>query len=281
MYFLNKQCSRDLSEANREFLETVETARQNLIDAAQGLVFEAETHKYFFYGRELPSVSAVVSQFAPFDSAGLAERCSKNPKHKLYGKTPQEILQIWDEVKNAAAAAGTQVHEFGEACCDWWTGNTENITGPYRKRITEQGLMAESPKEIAVAKWWNDLDAERFIVVNKETRIVNPVLGYAGTFDLLLFDKATGHFVLKDYKTNEDLFKSFGDHLKPPLNFILANDIGKYTIQQNLYRIQLESIGLTVDNANLIWLKADSSYQEVEIDGKYRKAIEFALTTNK
>lgn len=279
MYFLDKHCSPNSSESNREFLEKVSKARQSLIDAAQGLVFEAETHKYFFYGIELPSVSAVVSKFAPFDSEGLALKCSKNPKHKFYGKTPEEILQIWDELKNTAATAGTQVHEFGEACCDWWTGNTENITGQYRKRITEQGLMAESPKEIAVARWWNDLDTERYIVVNKETRIVNPLLGYAGTFDLLLFDKVTGHFLLKDYKTNEDLFKSFGDHLQPPLNFILANDVGKYTVQQNLYRIQLENIGLTVDSANLIWLKADSSYQEVEIDAKYRKAIEFALST--
>lgn len=266
-------------ETRAEAEKTVKTARRLLADASHGLVFEPVEHKYTLGEREMTSVSVMIKQFAPFDSEKVAAGCSKNPKHEHYGKSVEEILAIWDDKKNAAAAAGTEVHEFGEACCLFWQGKEEEIDEKYRSRIMPEGFAAASPKEEAMVAWWNGLDPERYMVVASEGRIVNPILGYAGTFDLLLYDMVDRIFVLKDYKTNEDLFKWYGAYMKSPLSVLKNSDIGKYTMQQNMYGIQLENIGIPTATMHLIWLKADGTFEEVQLEDRYRKIIIYALNT--
>lgn len=252
-------------------------AEQRLKDASAGLVFDPVPHTYTLYGKPLSSVSNIVGHFAPFDTAAKAEAVSKNPKHPLYGKTPEEIIAIWEEKRDAAAAAGTQVHAFGEACCLWMTGREDEIEPEYRDRVTADGLAAISPKEEAAARWWESLDWSRYAVVAKEARIVNPELRYAGTFDLLLYDTWNDGFALKDYKSNEDLYKWYGDYLLPPLNMLRSNDIGKYTVQQSLYSIELRNIGLRVVSNELIWLKDDGFFEAVALETRYQKVIEYAV----
>lgn len=268
------------SEKLREEAKAImEQARRLLRDASEGLVFEPVQHRYTLGDREMESVSVIIKEYTSFDPQKTAEGCSRNPKHEHYGKSVQEILDIWEDKKNAAAAAGTQIHEFGEACCLFWEGRPALIGEPYSSRIHPEGFIATSPKEAAMTAWWNDLDPDRYCIVAKEARVVNPILGYAGTFDLLLYDMVDKVFELKDYKTNENLHRWFGNHLKTPLNRIKDSDIGKYTLQQNMYGIQLENIGIPTSRMHLIWLKEDGTYEEVRLDDKYRKIITYALET--
>lgn len=261
------------AEANKK----VETARRRLKDASEGLIFEPVEHKYILGEREMVSVSVIIKEFAPFDCTKTAEGCSKNPKHEHFGKSVDDILKIWEEKRDAAAAAGTEIHEFGEACCLFWQGRESEIIEKYKSRIKPEGFVAETPKEEAMVAWWNSMDSDRYLVVACEGRIVNPVLGYAGTFDLLLYDMFDKVFKLKDYKTNEDLFKWFGSYMKPPLSVLKNNDIGKYTMQQNMYGMQLENIGIPTDVMHLIWLKQDGTFEEVQLENHYRKIINYAL----
>lgn len=265
-----------LADPKGEAAMAVESAIQLIGDSCSGLTFDEEEHRYFLGGTEIQCVSSVVKEFAPFDSLKKAEGCSRNPKHKLFGKTPEEILAIWEEKRDASAAAGTAVHEFGEACFLVKTGAVDSIPEKFRDRLDNEGFAAMTPKEEAVARWWNSLDMNRFVPVAKELRIVNPYLGYAGTFDLLLYDMTSHCYVLKDYKTNADLFRDFGEKLRPPLSIIKATDHGKYTLQQNLYWIQLANIGVIIGNAGLIWLKEDGTFQDVPIED-YRTLVTFAM----
>lgn len=261
---------------NGEAAMAVDMACNLIADANNGLVFNEEEHRYYLGIREIPSVSTIVKEYAPFDVKAKALNCSKNPKHEHFGKSPEEIIAIWEEKRDASAAAGTSVHEFGEACFLVKMGRKSEVDIRYSDRFTEKGFEARTPKEEAVAKWWDDLDMQRFVPVAKELRIVNPYLEYAGTFDLLLYDLQNHFYILRDYKTNADLFKDFGQKLKAPLNIIKATDYGKYTLQQNLYKIQLENIGINIGSIELIWLLEDSSYQNVHIDD-YRNLIVFAM----
>lgn len=252
-------------------------ANKILEDSSVGLVFEPNEHRYFLGNREMECVSSVVERYAPFDAPAKAAACSVNPRHPLYGHPVEEILALWEENRDRAAAAGTAVHEFGEACYAYLTGNIENIPEEYKDRITSEGIVAESPKEIAAAMWWASQNWNQYSVVAKETRVVNPSLDYAGTFDLLLYDNEYDGYLLKDYKTNEDLFKWYNEMLLPPLNMIKSNDVGKYTVQQNLYALELMNIGLKILESDLIWLK-ENEYQEVMIDLGYMKLIEYAVS---
>lgn len=253
-------------------------AGELLRDASRGLVFDPEQHRYWLGGRELRSVSSIVEQFAPFDAAAAAERCSKNPRHEHFGKSPEQIMELWDTKGREASAAGTQVHSFAEACMLFRCGRQDEIEEQFRDRLTPEGLAALTPKEEAAARWWDALDLGRYAPVAKEVRLVNPCLGYAGTFDLLLYDSWNKCYALKDYKTNADLFRWFGGHLKAPLSPIKDNDEGKYTVQQNMYGITLGEIGLAVGTRDLVWLREDGSFSEVPLPNM-EKLVRFALET--
>lgn len=250
-------------------------AEDTLADASAGLSFMPEEHRYFLNGKELTCVSDIVEHFAPFDGESMARKCSANPKHPMYGKTVEEILQLWKQNGAEAASAGTNVHEFCEACFLYMTGQDELIDEKFRERLTEEGLVALDPKEESAAKWWEETDWNRFVPIAKETRVVNVQLGYAGTFDLLLWDLYTQSFAVRDWKTNKDLTRWFGEMLLPPLTMIRSNDIGKYTVQQTLYTVVLRRLGMPVTANILIWLRQDG-YVEYPLELRYDKIIEWA-----
>lgn len=265
--------------------DTLRRARQRLADATEGLVFEPGEHRYLFAGRELRSVSSIVEHFAPFDTIATAKKCAANPKSQYFGQSIEEILNLWELKRDNAADAGTRLHAFGEACCSFLHDREDEIAPEYRERINDEGLVAVEPKEEALARWWAETDWDRFAVVAKETRVMNPGLRYAGTFDLLLYDRWNMGFAIKDYKSNEDLYKWYGDKLLPPLDQIKSNDVGKYTVQQTLYAIALKNIEIgRLVATDLIWLKEDG-YESVEFEFserdphelKYEKLIAFAV----
>ena len=280
MYRLNRQNQKSLlSQASEnEAIKARDKALELLRDSADGLTFYPEEHRYFLGEKELVSVSTIVKEYAPFDVQAAAVRASKNIKHEHYGKTPEEILSIWKEKGQAAADAGTEVHNFGEACFCIKEGHEEQMEDRFRQRLADDGLEAADGKEEALARWWDQLDLDRYVLVAKETRIVNPEMGYAGTIDLLLYDLNEHCYVLKDYKTNADLYRWYGKMLRPPLSIIRDNDHGKYTLQQNLYRIQLENIGINVGHMDLIWLKEDGTFEEVRLEN-YDKLVRYAMKT--
>lgn len=274
MYYLKKN---PLLKASYEACAQVrEQLQETLADATAGLTFEPQEHRYFLGNKEMRSVSSVVEHFVPFDMEATARRTAVNPRHPLFGKSPEEIMAIWQQAGKEAADSGTLVHAFGEACYLYMLDREEEIEEEFRARITPDGLAALSPKEESVARWWNDMDWQRYAPIAKETRLVNPALGYAGTLDLLLWDLYNYTLALKDYKTNKDLDRWFGDMCIAPLTMIKSNDIGKYTIQQTLYTIALRMYGLTVSTNSLIWLKEDS-YEERQLQMIYDKVIYYAV----
>jgi len=252
-------------------------ARQRLADASAGLTFEPEQHRYFFFGREMRSVSSIIEHFAPFDTLAAAQRAAKNPRHPLYGKSVEEIVALWELKRDNAAAAGTSVHSFAEACCLFLHDMEDEMEPQWKERISDAGLVATEPKEKAVARWWASIDWNRYAFVAKETRLVNPMLGYAGTFDLLLLDRYMRSFVMDDFKTNEDLYKWYGDYLRPPLSMLKANDLEKYTVQQTLYSIVVKALGMPLCSNNLIWLR-ETGFEEVALSMIYERVIQFAVS---
>ena len=277
MYYLTQKVRP--TAGSPEVYETIGRALRLLSDASADLVFEPERHIYTLAGRELRSVSSIVESYSTFDEVATAKTCVANPKSKYYGMNVEDVLKGWEENAKTAADAGTLVHEFAEVCYLWSKNREDEIDPRFRDRITAQGLAAESPKEIAVAKWWDNLDWNRYIPVAKENRIVNPVLRYAGTFDLLLYDTFTGTFVIRDWKTNKDLYSWYGDWMKGGFHKILKdNDEGHYTLQQILYAIEIQNLGIPVSEAKLVWLKEDSEYEEYEINMKMQNLILNVIT---
>lgn len=274
MYFLKRDPR--LLESQELARERIQDAIQRLEDSTVGLTFDPGPHKYSFYGRPMASVSDIVKHYAPFDTRTKAIRASKNPKHEYFGYDVEEIIRLWDLKRDNAAAAGTRIHAFAEACFLYMLNRENEIEEAYRDRITSEGLAAEDPKEVSAARWWAEYDWSSYAVVAKETRIVNPQRGYAGTFDILLYGLRDDGYHMRDYKSNEDLYKWYGDMLRPPLNVLKANDIGKYTLQQTAYTIELRNIGLKMLTNELIWLR-ENGYENKPLEMRYDKIVDYAI----
>lgn len=257
----------------------VRDIRNKILDTFNELEFIEEGHKYFLRGEELRSVSSVVSDYEePFDSERKAAEYAL--KH---GETKEYWLDQWRWNNLKATTTGTLVHSYAESLSWIKAGHPEMITPEnVCKYISEKNwLIPTRTKEEAALKFWKDMPDSLHIVL-PETKVysgVNPTLSpfkfnYAGTFDLLLYYKhptndALSGLLLCDYKTNAELMKEyarkFGKFLKPPFNDIYDEPMGGYTIQQSLYQIPMEDIGLKVLGRRLIWLKDDATYEVIKL----------------
>ena len=109
------------------------------------------------------------------------------------------------------------------------------------------------------------------VPVVKECRLYNHRHGYAGTLDLLCYDRKCGLPVLLDWKTNETLDKGHFNRMKAPFGHLWDISLSHYKIQQSLYQIRLEDLGfrlagrwlLHIDSVGIFTPVAIESYADV------------------
>lgn len=176
--------------------EKYKQIREKILNSFNELVFVDEGHKYFVGDRELLSVSVVTHLFKEhFDSETKAietsERNWDNPNSKYYRMTPEEILSQWKEKSENACVTGTYIHEFGESCFYYMTGQYDKILPEFKCRLTSDGgFESRSPKEDAVVRFYQDIP-KCVVPILAETKVYDANLGYAGTFDILFYYDAT------------------------------------------------------------------------------------------
>lgn len=270
--------------------EKYKQIREKILNSFNELVFVDEGHKYFVGDRELLSVSVVTHLFKEhFDSETKAvetsERNWDNPNSKYYRMTPEEILSQWKEKSENACTHGTEVHEFGESCFYYMTGQYDKILPEFKCRLTNDGgFESKSPKEDAVVKYYQDLPL-CYIPILAETKVYDTNLGYAGTFDILFYYDATldgksdenSGLIIMDWKTNEDLYKNFKDQkLLAPFDELPDMPLSLYKLQLSLYQICLENIGFLVKDRRVLWLKPEGIYDKIRFE-EFTKTLRMCL----
>ena len=250
-------------------LKRIAETKQTIHDATEDLRFDEGTHTYHLGARILTCVSDIVETLSrPFDEEKEAARCSANPKSAWGGMDVKDILQAWRAKKDQAESLGTKTHAYAETLFACWHAGK-----PFGKPQTAQ--------QEACLRWWRDLDPGRWIPIMKETPLCDPVRGCAGTPDLILYDRQTGRFAIRDWKTNENLLKKAFAMMRPPLTYLPDNPVGHYTVQQNLYAEMLIKIGVDIEDITLVWLREDGQYTEMPlklITSAVAKAADVALS---
>ena len=198
----------------------------------KGLLFEERSHTYTVKGLIIPSVSSLLKQYiTPFD----AQSVSIGTARKL-DMSPREVRTIWNNVKEEACNRGTRVHNFAE------------------NYAVDRTLVPLCPQEQAAKDFWDDMP-DYIVPVFMEIRMWHKIYMFAGTADLVVYNKNTKMFFLLDYKTNKDLFKNYkGQTLKYPFNAMLDTPFSKYTLQLSYYQILFEQSGFKIGGRMLIWL---------------------------
>lgn len=218
--------------------------KQYIEQMFSGLHFEAHKHLYTWHGIRVPkSATKVVEHFIPpFDEAYWAEVCALRD-----GITVHEMIHQWQTTNRLACELGTETHDFLEI----WDGLKTPST----------------PQQIAGTKFlkWlltqeTSTGTRRYYILFKECRMYSKMFNIAGTADLLVWDDETDKVIIFDYKTNKDLFKSFG-HVLEPFEWMQSHPFNHYQIQLSLYQVFLEEIGVQVGDRQIVYLMADGEYR--------------------
>lgn len=201
------------------------------------LRFKESTHTYKVDGKVLPSVSGLIKNFVkpfPKDAAGKSA--------KRLGLTETQVKSNWKAISDEACDRGNRVHLFGENYC------------------FNRSLTPSCKQEEAVKKFWDELP-EHIVPLKTEMQMYHKEFNYAGTADILLYDKASNSVIIADYKTNKDLFKNYKNKpMLSPFEDLLDCPFNKYQLQFSFYQILLEQTGLRVSGRKLIWLQKNGEY---------------------
>lgn len=210
-------------------------------DVFPNLTFDEPTHVYHVNGVVLPSVSTVVKHFYDeFDLENISKRYAK--KH---GFRVKDVKDCWKGNSEIASTRGTFVHEFSESYAKWkWYG-----IGKRPKVTCKQCLGA--------LQFWESLPPHIY-PVGLEVQMYSEYYGFTGTGDNFLINSLTGDYIWSDWKTNESLFS---DYPQKPLKILpkelglVQDNLGKYTVQLNLYRILMEDAGFPPTSGVITWLR--------------------------
>ena len=213
--------------------------QREILDFFKALEFSEGEHLYSVNGKRInSSVSKIIKNFVkPFDAMGISASMAK------WQRRPQEdILAEWEETKNIACDKGNRVHLFGELY-------------PFNPQI-----KPSDGYEKAVVKFWEEVPA--FIKpLIMELQMYHKKHLYAGTADILLYNKLDDTYIIGDYKTNKDLFKNHkGQRMTGIFSDLLDTPFNKYQLQLSFYQILFEQMGLKVVGRKIIWVRPDGEY---------------------
>jgi len=223
----------------------MEKVNIQILEYFKGLEFKEDNHKYFFKSKPIKiSVSGLIKKYVEeFDSYTISLRIAERD-----GLNQKDILKEWDDEGKRASKRGNKAHLFGEVY-------------PFNRHIKPTDKLEE-----AIVKFWNDLP-EHIVPVIMELQMFHKEFMFAGTADILLYNKVTGMFIIGDYKTNKDLFKNYKEKkLLGPFSKMLDCPFNKYQLQLSFYQILFEQTGLKVSSRKLIWLLDDGTYKMYNMD---------------
>ena len=261
-----------------------ENTRNLLYEKFGDIQFIEEGHEYFIENEKYTPVSTVIKEYEqPFEEDRIADNYARKNR-----RTKEDVLKEWKFKNLKSTIGGSRVHEFGESYTNMIAGFPEKICEANRKQYVdcrgEMMLIPTFPKESAVKKFYDE-KSEYLIPIGAEFKLSTRYMGdkvrkICGTCDLLFYEEDTlfgeHQFVLADWKTNASLTNDYKRSnnicMKFPFDNMIDDALSHYTLQFNLYRRMLESVGVKIGDMRLIWLKEDGDYEVIKI-GKMNDSI--------
>ena len=204
------------------------------------IYMDEPTHVYYLDGKPM-SISGTGFLhlfFEPFNSGAVADELVRKAKvgTKYYGKTRQDILDMWAE----GTHAGTRMHKNIE---DFMNGIV--VPHPDITDKNEYGLFAQFHK--LMDKWGLEPYRTEWIIYDADADI-------AGSIDFVARNKKTGNLWIIDWKRCTKFSRESFQGKKGRLVCNTVDD----EIQVNLYRYILEkNYGVRIEQCLLVNLHPD------------------------
>lgn len=191
----------------------------------------------------------VHSHFEHFDADAIIERMMKSrnwERSKYYGMTPDEIKKQWDENRDEAAQAGTNMH-FDIECF-------------YNNTPMQDNSRLESPEFQYFIQFQQDLESGKFGKLEPfrtEWTVFHEDAQLSGSIDMV-YIKPNNHLAIYDWKRCKNIEKQnpFNKWSHNPLISSLPDtNYWHYCLQLNTYRhILQEKYDYIVDELYLVSL---------------------------
>lgn len=159
--------------------------------SGETIEFHAEPHQYLYNGEAFPSVTKLIHRWFPeFDAEAVAKK-----KAQREGGSYEALVREWSKKRDEAATFGSKIHLMAEKMI---IENDDRSADELAQNEREQAYLEavkESLRRIRLG----------YEVIEPEKIVFSPRLRVAGTVDLLLRHRATGEYVIADWKTNREI----------------------------------------------------------------------------
>ena len=201
--------------------------RKNPDSKDNNISLEEESHTYHVNGKTgyLSVTTFIHQQFWPFNAdriIGFMMKSKKWPQNKLYGKTKEEIKELWKKNGIEAAVSGTKMHYDIECFYNGKFNNNDSIEFEYFKQFYE--------------------DHKELKPYRTEMLVYDEELKFAGAIDML-FENEDGSLMIYDWKRCKNIEKKprYGKYSKTKaINHVPDTNYWHYCLQLNTYEKILE-----------------------------------------
>jgi hypothetical protein len=265
---------------------TTRLAKQNPNDRDAHIHFEEGPHKYTIQGiagitpeSAFTSVTTLVHQhFEHFDAKKIIAGMMRNQKKwndpianaKYYGKSAQEIEQMWSTAGRDAAMAGTEMHYKIEC---FYNADAAPETAPavpadttpefkYFLNFNRDCVATETPKLRPYRTEWTVFHEEARIAgsIDMVYEVIDPAAEQQQEQRLAIYDWKRCREITKTNRANK-----FATH--PAIEHIPDSNFWHYALQLNIYKYILQSkYGKTITDLYLVVLHPEAqNYQCVKL----------------
>jgi ATP-dependent exoDNAse (exonuclease V) beta subunit len=221
--------------------------------------FVEKTHTYYVKGssKGIVSTTGFVHSFFPhFDAAAAIKAMKRSPKwpeHKLYGKTDEEIIEIWGSSGKEASGLGTAMH----LAIEQFLNGAVNRIDPDVKETVEWKYFMNFHNE------HQDLEPYR-----TEWEVWDEEYKLTGSIDMIYRRKSDGAFLIYDWKRSKEIkMENEWDNGLGPMSHLPASNYWHYTLQLNVYRWFLQKhYGLKIVELCIIIMHPNNkNYQKFKL----------------
>lgn len=218
------------------------------------ITFDEGPHVYTVHG-ELGYTSVTTwnhHHFEKFDADAIIHNIlrgkkMKDPTYKYYGMSKEQIKSDWDQNRDCAASAGTNMHYDIECFYNKMSVSNESIEFHYFRNF-----LQDFPELTAYRTEW--------IVYYEEYKI-------SGSIDMV-YENPNGDLLIYDWKRCKEITydSNFGKYASTPcIRHLPDTNYWHYALQLNMYKTILEhKYGKKVVGLYLICLHPDNAYKNYD-----------------
>ena len=225
-------------------------SNENTHQRDKNIQFFEKGHKYVILTDKDSKYTSVTtwihSHFPKFDSDGIIDSMMKGKNwkegHKYWGKTKEEIKQMWNKNSSSVSEAGTNMHYEIECFM-----NNNQITSNYTHKELYKKYILENTEKTYSLEWQYFIEFVKDYPDLKPYRtewiIYHEDLKLAGSIDMV-YENPDGTLSIYDWKRSKEITKVNNWNkfaTTPSICQIPDSNFWHYAIQLNTYKALLES----------------------------------------